>query len=58
VSTETLRDALIERAENLLRLAEEQEHEDANIDSPPPAPLEHRPVVQQQQQVQPKNEDE
>jgi hypothetical protein len=52
VSKKTLRDALSARAETLFRLAEEQDHESANIDSLPPNPVEERPVVQQQQQVQ------
>jgi hypothetical protein len=53
VSTEETRAALIERAEALFRLAEEQEHESANINSPPPSAVDDRPVAQQQQQVQP-----
>jgi hypothetical protein len=39
-------------AQTWLRLAEEQEHESANVDSPPPSAVEDRPVVQQQQQIQ------
>jgi hypothetical protein len=57
VSTESTRDALVERAEALFRLAEEQDHESANIDPVPPSAVEERPVVQQQQQVQPKDDD-
>jgi hypothetical protein len=53
-----MRTTLIDAAQTWLRLAEEQEHAGANVNLPPAAPVEHRQVVQQQQQVQPKDEDE
>jgi hypothetical protein len=56
-STGDVRAALTEQAEYWFRLAQAQDHESANIDSPPPSAVEDRPVVQQQQQVQPKDED-
>jgi hypothetical protein len=57
LSLETARAALIDRAQGWLRLAEEQEHADASINLPPPRAVEDLPVVQQQQQVQPKDDD-
>jgi hypothetical protein len=59
VTTKEARTALIERAELWLRLAEEQDGETAQVEPPmPPNPIEDRPVVQQQQQVQPKADDD
>ena len=59
VTTNEARTALIERAEVWLRLAEEQDGETANVEPPmPPNPIEDRPAVQQQQQVQPKDDDD
>jgi hypothetical protein len=59
VTTKEARTALIERAELWLRLAEEQDGETAQVEPPIlPNPIEDRPVVQQQQQVQPKDDDE
>jgi hypothetical protein len=52
-----MRTTLIDAAQTWLRLAKEQEHEDANIDLPPPSPVEEQPAVQQQQQEQPKDDD-
>ncbi len=59
VSTEEARAALLERAEVWLRLANEQDDDSADIEGPlPPRPVEAaRPVVQQQQQAQPKTDD-
>jgi hypothetical protein len=55
-STEEGRATLLEAAQSWFRLVEEQDHESANIESVPPNSVEERPVVQQQQQVQPKDE--
>jgi hypothetical protein len=52
-STEEGRAGLVDLAKTWLRLAQEQEHESANINSPPPSAVDDRPVAQQQQQVQP-----
>jgi hypothetical protein len=59
VTTKEAQTALIESAELWLRLAEEQDGETANVEPPmPPNPIEDRPVVQQQQEVQPKDDDD
>jgi hypothetical protein len=52
VSTEEARAALLEMAQTWLRLAEEQE-----VAIPPGAIEPAQPAVQQQQQVQPKDDD-
>jgi hypothetical protein len=52
IATEETRASLIEMAQVWLRLADEQE-----AVAPPRAVEEVRPVVQQQQQVQPKEDD-
>jgi hypothetical protein len=56
-SKEDVRAALTEQAEYWRRLAQEQEDEGANIDLVPPTPVEERPAVQQQQQVQPEDDE-
>jgi hypothetical protein len=58
VSTEELRVALLEMAREWSHLAEQQEQESASIErSIPPVPAtEAQPAVQQQQQVQPKDD--
>ena len=53
VSTEEARSALLEMAQTWLRLAEEQE-----MAIPPAAVEPAQPAVQQQQQIQPKDDDE
>jgi hypothetical protein len=57
ISTEEARAELILMAQTWYRLAEEQDNEGSHIEGPsvPPAP-EARPVMQQQQQVQPKRD--
>jgi pyruvate/2-oxoglutarate dehydrogenase complex dihydrolipoamide acyltransferase (E2) component len=57
-STEA-RATLVHMAETWLRLAEEQGSGLSNVEGPPPSGrIEDQPVVQQQQQVQPKRENE
>ena len=58
-STPEGRSTLIDMAETWLRRAEEQKHAGSSLQVPPqPGPVEDRPVVRQQQQVQPKDESE
>jgi hypothetical protein len=54
-SIEEARAVLVHMAQSWFRLAEEQDDESANV--LPLAPEESRPVVQQQQQVQPEDKD-
>jgi hypothetical protein len=58
VSTKELRVALLEMAREWSHMAEQQEQESASIErSIPPVPTtEAQPAVQQQQQVQPKDD--
>jgi hypothetical protein len=58
-STEEGRTALADMAHHWFRLAEQQDDESASIDGPAPLPAakDSRPVAQQQQQVQPKEDD-
>jgi uncharacterized protein HemY len=56
ISLETDRAIVIDIAQNYLRLAEEQEAQEAVI-QPPPTAEQPQPMAQQQQQVQPKDDD-
>jgi hypothetical protein len=61
-STPEGRPALVHMAETWQRLADEQDHENTDLNlhgiPPPIGPVGDRPVAQQQQQVQPKDGDE
>jgi hypothetical protein len=59
-STEEARNTLLEMARNWFRLAQEQDHENANVkeSAPPLAAAEPQPVAQQQQQIQPKDDED
>ena len=58
-ASEDSRALLTERAAFWLGLAQEQEDERADLKGPiSPSPAQERPVVQQQQQVQPRGDDQ
>ena len=56
ISLKTDRATLLDIAQNYLRLAAEQEAQEA-VMQPPPVAEQSQPAAQQQQQVQPKDDD-